>query len=210
MCARPRWMVWWPMIPALALTACSGWHLAGQRRLPPALQRVYIDMVQPYQVAEPPLQGALQARLTARGAQVLSSPEAGATVLRLSNLKETREVLALGQDGTAIEYRLITGVTFQLSRNGQLLTQPAIQNVSRDYSFNPQQILAKSADEERLRRYTQDQLATLLLLRLDAQLRAAPAPPASASVSVPAASASVSPPSPSSAPPKAATAAPAS
>jgi Rare lipoprotein B len=181
MTLQRRWAAGLAVLPLLLLTACSGWHLAGQRALPVALQRVYIDMVQPYEVSEPPLQTALQARLAARGAQVLSEPQAGATVLRLSNLKETREVLALGQDGTAIEYRLVTVVTFQLSRNGRLLTEPATQSVSRDYSFNPQQILAKSAEEARLQRYTQGQLSALLLLRLEALLRAAPAPAATSS-----------------------------
>jgi LPS-assembly lipoprotein len=44
--------------------------------------------------------------------------------------------------------------------------------VSRDYFFNAQQVLAKEAEESRLRDYIQNDLAELILLRLEAVLPA--------------------------------------
>ena len=156
-------------VAALGLTAC-GFHFAGSRPLPPPLAAVHIDVVTPYSVAEPPVEAALQRLLQRRGAVVAGSGGAGITTLRLSNLTEGREVLSLGVDGKALEYQLITRVSYSVLRDGQVLMAPAQMQVTRDFSFNAQQVLAKEAEEERLREFIQSELAELLLLRIEAAL----------------------------------------
>lgn len=169
------------LLAILPLAGC-GFHLAGQRPMPPALKSVYVELIDPYHVTAPPLQTALQVRLARSGGQVKSSAEAADTVLRLSHLQEGREVLSIGPDGRAIEYRLQTRVTYSLlSRDGTVLIDPESQTVSRDYSFSAQQILPKEAEEARLRGYIQDSLAELVLLRVESALQKrqpALAPPA--------------------------------
>lgn len=169
---------------AAALTGC-GFHLAGSRPQPLALKSVYVELVDPYRVTAPPVEEAIKARIARGGGVVKSKPEDADTVLRLSNLAEAQEVLSIGNDGRAIEYRLVTRVTFEMRRtvNGKatVLIAPESQSVSRDYSFSAQQILAKEAEEARLRRYIQDDLAERVLLRVEALLaKDAPglAPPA--------------------------------
>lgn len=172
---------------AVVLVAGCGFHLAGNRPLPPALNSVYVELIDPYHVTAPPLQTALQVRLARSGATVKSRPEDAETVLRLSDLAEGREVLSIGPDGRAIEYRLLTRVTYSLrSASGEVLIAPESQTVSRDYSFSAQQILPKEAEETRLRGYIQDSLAELVLLRIESALSktnpglappAEPAPP---------------------------------
>ena len=166
------------------LTGGCGFHLAGQQPLPEPLTSVYIDMVNPYRVATPPLETALQARIVARNGQVKSDESKARSVLRLSELSETLEALAVGLDGVALEYRLVTHVTFELHDHDRVLVPAHDQSVSRDYSFNVTAVLAKEEEEDRLRNYMQNELAELILLRLEADLnRAATAP---APVSVPA------------------------
>lgn len=169
---------------AAALAGC-GFHLAGSRPQPLALKSVYVELVDPYRVTAPPVEEAIKARIARGGGVVKSKPEDADTVLRLSNLAEAQEVLSIGNDGRAIEYRLVTRVTFEMRRtvNGKatVLIAPESQSVSRDYSFSAQQILAKEAEEARLRRYIQDDLAERVLLRVEALLaKDAPglAPPA--------------------------------
>lgn len=153
----------------LLLSAC-GFHLAGNRPLPEALKSVYILVIAPYRVSEPPLETALRNLLQRRGGQVRGKAENGVTVIRLSDLAETRSVLSLGPDGKALEYQLTTRVTFQVMRNGAALLPPDTLSVSRDYSFNAQQVLAKEAEETRLRDFIQNELAQLLMLRLETRL----------------------------------------
>ena len=188
-----------------ALAAC-GFHLAGDRPLPKSLNSVYVELVDTYHVTAPPLQTALQVRLTRSGASVKSKAEDAETVLRLSDLSEGREVLSIGPDGRAIEYRLLTRVTYSLrTRDGEVLIAPESQTVSRDYSFSAQQILPKESEEARLRGYIQDSLAELLLLRIESALNqrqpglAPPAEPATTpanAVAVPEVRSSIVPASP--------------
>lgn len=158
-----------PLCLALLPAGC-GFHLAGDRPLPPALGSVYIELVDAYRVATPPLEAALQTRIVARGGVVKSDIEQANAVLRLSDLSETRETVALGPDGKAIEYRLVTRVTFELHSKGKELIPATAQGISRDYSFSVSEILAKETEEARLRNYMQDDLADLILLRIEAEL----------------------------------------
>jgi len=167
------------VVACLLLAAC-GFHWAGSRPLPPALSSVYIDVVTPYRVSKPPLEQALGTRLQRRGARLSSTLGAARTILRVSELKETREVLSVDPFGKAVEYKLTTRATYQVVEGGTVLVAPDTIQVSRDYSFNAQQVLAKEAEELRLQTFMQDELAELLLLRIEAVLAAPPKAPADA------------------------------
>ncbi len=165
----------------LLVTAC-GFRLAGSRPLPDPLSLVYIDVLTPYSVREPPIADALRSRINRRGGLVTGNPSEARATLRLSGLTENRVVLSVGQDGKAVEFRLSASVNYQLIGTRQMLVSPDSISVSRDYSFNAQQILAKEAEEDRLRAFIQEEMAELMMLRLETQLRAlelpaAPEPP---------------------------------
>jgi LPS-assembly lipoprotein len=155
---------------AFGLTAC-GFHLAGTRPLPDPLLKVAIDVVTPSRVSEPPLETSLRSNLRRRGAEVVETSGEGVTNIRLSELHETRDVLSIGTDGKALEFRLVTSVRYEVRRNGKLLSGPDTLRATRDYSFQPQQVLAKEAEEARLREFIQAELAELLMLRLEVQLQ---------------------------------------
>lgn len=161
---------------ALLLGAC-GFHPAGTRPLPDPLKRVRIDMVQPYRVSEPPVETSLRDRLARRGAKVETKDDDDVTLIRLSDLRESREVLSVGPDGKALEYELILRVHYEV-RTGQHVWIPrTMMEARRDYSFNAQQVLPKEQEAERLREYLENELAELLLLRIEAATaRAAQAP----------------------------------
>jgi LPS-assembly lipoprotein len=163
------------LLALLPLFAACGFHLAGTRPLPEPLLHVYIDVIAPYRVVQPPLETALRAILQRRGAEVRGETAAGTTVIRLSELEEAREVLSVGIDGKALEFRLVTSVNYQVFRDGVLLAGPDALRLTRDYSFQPEQVLAKEAEEARLREFIQTEIAELMLLRLEAQLAAAAA-----------------------------------
>jgi LPS-assembly lipoprotein len=170
---RRRWRLPGLVLGVAALLAGCGFHFAGDRPLPEPLKSVHIEVIDPYHVTEPPLQDSLQARIVRRGGVVKAKREDAQSELRLYDLREGREVLSFGPDGKAIEYRLISRITYELrSRDGVTLVAPETQAVTRDYSFNAQQILPKEAEETRLRNFIQDELAELVLLRIEAQMRA--------------------------------------
>lgn len=168
------------VLASLLLAGCFGFHLAGSRPLPPALTSVYIDVVTPYRVSKPPVEEALSSRLLRRGARLSASLGGARTILRITELKENREVLSVDPFGKAVEFKLTTRVTYELVETGGDTLPPDTIQVSRDYSFNAQQVLAKEAEEQRLQGFLQDELAELLLLRLEALLAARAKAPAGA------------------------------
>lgn len=168
-----------------ALSGC-GFHLAGARALPEPLKRVRIDMVAPYRVSEPAVEASLRARLLRRGAEVVEVSAEDVTVIRLTELRESREVLSVGADGKALEYELILRVNVDVRRGQQVWVAPTTMEARRDYSFNAQQILPKEQEAERLREYLENEMAELLLLRIEAAVSRAE-PPAAAPDAAPAA-----------------------
>jgi len=165
-----RWPVLLGVLVATSLLAACGFHLAGQRPLSDELSKVYIDTVMQYAVTEPPVETQLRAILQRRGATVISEPDANVTTIRLTNLEESRRVLSIGTDGKANEFRLVTRVHYEVFRGATTLVTPGDIVATRDYSFDPQQVLAKEVEEQRLREFIQSQLAELLMLRIDAAL----------------------------------------
>lgn len=160
----------------LATLSACGFHAAGTRPLPEPLKLVRIDMIAPYQVSEPAVETALRARLVGRGAKVVEKTRDDVTVIRLTDLRESREVLSVGPDGKAQEYELILRVNYEV-RNGTRVLVPASQiEVRRDYSFTADQVLPKEQEAARLREFLEGEMAELLLLRLETAVARAPAP----------------------------------
>ncbi|HUP92754.1 MAG TPA: LPS assembly lipoprotein LptE [Solimonas sp.] len=200
-CRRPWFLQWtsgripnpalWPALALVIALAACGFHAAGSRPLAEPLRSVYLEVIAPYRVSEPPLQASLRALLQRRGAKVAGSPAEALSLLRLSDLEERREVLSVGIDGKVLEFQLITSVSYVLLQGDQVLVPPDRISVTRDFSFRPQQVLAKEAEESRLREFIQNELAELVMLRLDARLsRQAPGPEVQPPQVVPAAPAS--------------------
>lgn len=159
------------------LGAC-GFRLMGDRPLPELLQLVHVEVVAPYQVREPQVETHLRALLTRRGARVVSRPDPAATEVRIDSPQTRREVLSVGTDGKALEFVLRTTVRYRVTRGESVLIPEDVIEVSRDFSFNADQVLAKDAEEARLRAFIQSEIAELILLRLETRLRQEPEPTA--------------------------------
>lgn len=166
------------LLLALLLGSC-GFRLVGSGGLPAVLERVYIDMPLGYTVAEPPVETALRSKLVQRGATIAAKSDKAATEIRLSQLEEQRETLSIGADGKALEYRLVIGVRYELLHEGKTLLPADTIAVSRDYSFQLDQIIQKELEEQQLREYIQNELAELVLLRITTGLARLTTPPLS-------------------------------
>lgn len=159
------------LLLASTLAAC-GFKLIGSEKLPAALRTVHVEMALGYRVSEPPVETALRAKLVRRGATVVPRAGQSEVTLRLSGLEERRETLSIGADGKALEYRLVIGVRYELLQAGKTLLPLDAISVSRDYSFQLDQILQKELEEQQLREYIQNELAELVLLRIETGLAA--------------------------------------
>jgi LPS-assembly lipoprotein len=159
------------IVLAIVLSGC-GFYLKGAKPLPPELSEVHLQ-VQSTDVIQSRLEESLRTMLKRRGARVVYDANAPAR-LAVARLEEKTRVLSVGPDGKGIEYEIETTVEFDFSVDGKLRVPRDTLTVLRDYSFDETRVLAKEAERKQLQREMQEELANLILLRIDAVLRNPP------------------------------------
>ncbi len=139
---------------AVSLSAC-GFHLRGTSMEVPA-QSLFVEGFQPGHPVRAGLQAALQRadRLAV----------AGPLGVELAGERWSRRVLVFDTEGRALEYALIYRLDYVLIRGEERIDERL--ELSRDYAFDPNQMLAKSDEEARLREILQRTAVTRLLQRL--------------------------------------------
>lgn len=154
---------------AMAVAGC-GFYLKGDRPLPPELSEVYLDYrASSYEAIQSRLEESLRTNLQRRGARVVSNATAPGR-LTVYMLEEKTRVLSVGSDGNAIEYEIEATVEFDYSVDGRLRVPRDTLTVLREYSYDDTRVLAKEAERRQLQKEMQEELAGLILLRVDAQL----------------------------------------
>lgn len=157
---------------AVGLLGGCGFHLRGQAELP--FSSAYVHAPSGLAIAE-------QLRRTLRDAkkEVAAKPEAAQIVIHLSGGGRDKQILSLSGRGRVNEYRLIYRVSMRVTEptGGELL--PAAEAyLTRDYSYDDQQILAKGQEEQQLfESMEQDALRALIRRLRFAQPQANPVRP---------------------------------
>ncbi|WP_172600369.1 LPS assembly lipoprotein LptE [Sulfurivermis fontis] len=161
----------------MLLTSC-GFHLRGAVELPPQLARTQLVGVD----ARSELADEITAALEGAGAQVVT---ADATAqLHVSGERENRRLLSVGRTGRASEYEVTYQFSFELrapvvsqDRDGQakvhyrVLVPRQSVSLSRDYSFDRNNVLGKGEEEDLLIREMRAFAVRQMLLRLRAGLQ---------------------------------------
>lgn len=131
---------------ALATVSC-GFHLRGSggAMLPPSLAAVRVVMAGPG--VNEPLAVAVRQAITQAGARVVESP--GAPTLSLVRESVDSQVASVRTaTGKASEYTLRYAATFRLDGPQPVAEQTV--RLQRDYSFDPDRVLAKEQEEREL------------------------------------------------------------
>lgn len=147
------------LLAGLTLAGC-GFHLRGQSLLPFA--SAYVEA--------PPgstLAPLLTQSLRLRGKQVLESPQTAEVTIRLERELKGKEILSLSGGGKVREFRLSQRVTLSAhDRGGRMLLAPTELSLTRDFSYDDAQALAKEAEEGELMRDMEQEMLRLILRRL--------------------------------------------
>jgi LPS-assembly lipoprotein len=145
----------------LALPGC-GFHLPGQAALPAEMDRVRLEIQDPYgQFAR-----RLLILLEQSGVTVVEDDSANSLLLVPLN-RVRKEILTIGDNARVREYRLRHSIEFSLvTPDGATLIPEQTLEQSRVISFDEQDILGAAQEDEQLRREMADTLARLLLRRL--------------------------------------------
>lgn len=146
----------------LLLTAC-GYHMRGSIAMPESLKSLYVFN------ASSALQSELSDVVKASKGRLASSPnEAGLVVKIISEDLRTR-VLSIGSSGKSNESELNYFLQFQFYDNqeNQIMEEQRIE-IAREYFNDQTAVLAKSNEEQILRKEIYKQAVRMLLLRAEA------------------------------------------
>lgn len=148
---------------AVLVPGC-GFHLQGAGALPPAMVRTYVDTSAPHS----PFLQSLRDVLRQRGAEVLEAPAEGAAVLVITSDDTGQRVLSVSARNIPREYEIFYAVTFSLRLDSENLASDESLVVTRAYTFDETQVLAKAAEEQILRQALAEDLARRVLQRIQA------------------------------------------
>jgi LPS-assembly lipoprotein len=139
-----------------------GFHLQPKADLPPEMDRVRIEIRDPYST----FARRLLILLEQNGLTVVEDDSA-TSVLAIPLERVRKEILSIGDNARVREYRLRHTVEFTLldSEGGVLVPDQKLEQ-SRVLSFDEQDILGAAQEDEQLRREMANTLARLVLRRL--------------------------------------------
>jgi len=106
--------------------------------------------------------------LRQRGAEMLLRPEAGAAVLDIASDDTGQRVLSVSARNIPREFEVYYSVTFSLAIDGQSLIDNETLVVTRSYTYDETEVLAKASEEQVLRRALAEDLARRVVRRIEA------------------------------------------
>jgi LPS-assembly lipoprotein len=145
------------------LLAACGFQLRGKAELPPEMARTQLVIQDQYST----FARRIRVMLEQSGVSLVTVHEATA-VLEIPRNEVLTEVLTIGDNARVREYRISHTVQFRLLRaDGTELIPLQTIRQTRDISFDEQQILAVSREQEYVRQDLANTLSRLLLSRLE-------------------------------------------
>jgi LPS-assembly lipoprotein len=148
---------------AVAVSAC-GFHLQGSGTLPPALAKTFLTSATPHS----DFMLSLTESLRLRGSDVLAKRDGAEAVLNVVADQTGRRVLSVTARNIPREYEVYYAVTFSLQVGEQRLIDNESLVVTRSYTYDEKQVLAKAAEEQVLRRALAEDLARRVVRRIEA------------------------------------------
>ena len=148
------------LLLALSLAAC-GFHLRGEAKMP--FSTIFIEAANSNSL----LIGELRRLLVANHIQLVSKPDQADMVLNISLELPEKQILTLGGSGRVSEFQLRYRVSLRAydQQQREWLAADDLQ-LSRDFSYDDTQILAKEAEETQLYQYMRSDMAQQIMRRL--------------------------------------------
>ncbi len=149
-------------------TVGCGFRLRGSVNVPPELKAVHIAGIAEYAQLAQELKKVLQRS----DSQVFSTASAATSIITISNEGFKRRVLTVDAQGRAAEYELKYQFTFQITkRDAEIMVVSQDIELTRDYRFDPENVLATDAEEEQIRREMVQFSVRQMMRRVESQLK---------------------------------------
>lgn len=162
--------MWWSEGPrallvaaasALLLAGC-GFTFRGAPQLPAAMADTYIDTGDRYS----PFYQELVNVLRQNDIRVVGDPGQARTTIRVLADDTGRRLLSVTTSNVPAEYEVYYRVRFAVVVAGREVVPPEQLALTREYSYDPTEVLGKSREEDNIRRFLARDLVGLVTLRL--------------------------------------------
>jgi LPS-assembly lipoprotein len=147
------------------LIAGCGFHLRQPAQLPVSMQRTYIaDFGSNRELVR-----ALNRSLTTPTTSVTHEATTATAILKILNSKQSRRVLSVSNTGQPLEYQIAYEVEFSLiTASGKTLLEPQVLTLTRNYNYSTTAIIGDSEQADLLYKALADNMAELIMFRIDA------------------------------------------
>jgi LPS-assembly lipoprotein len=161
------------VVVLMSLLASCGYHLRGAYQLPPQMATTVIRSDN----MNGELVRSLRRGLETGGTNVVSEvnpadshsvKQSKVTVLRLFKENQSKRVLSVDVNGRVREFELYYKISIELTGADGFFMPEQTLELSRDFLFDPEDVLGKSDEEADLLRDMQRDMVRLIMLRLQA------------------------------------------
>lgn len=149
------------VLAVIPLSSC-GFRLQGSVELPPEVRRIYVataDELTPFAVE-------LREALSRNGATLAPAAGAADAVVRVRSDRTGRRVLSVSARNTPEEFEVFYVVDYSIDRGGQEVVPSQVLELTRSFSFDEADLLAKDLEEDILREAMARDIAGLIVRRL--------------------------------------------
>jgi len=151
----------------LSISAC-GFRMRGSVAVPDVLQQTHITGIAEFSELNQELERVLQRA----GSEIRSRAENANSIITIQGERFWRRVLSVDAIGRASEYELHYSYSFSITNvDNELIIPNQSVSVTRDYKFDPNNVLAKDAEEKQIRTDMIKFSVRQMMRRIDSQLK---------------------------------------
>jgi LPS-assembly lipoprotein len=160
------------IIALIALSALSGcgFHVRGELQLPPTMQRVNVQIADPFS----PLKRDLEAALLRSGAKLENNPGDGIADITITAVSLAPIVRSVGSNAYVNEFSMVYHVEMQvIDSAGKILMPREVIEHSREFTFDQTQAIGTAAEQDEIKKEMEREMVQTLLRKIEAAERKA-------------------------------------
>jgi LPS-assembly lipoprotein len=148
----------------LALSAC-GFHMRGEVTLPSGLQRVHVQIADPFS----PLKRDLEAALKRGGAKIEENPGTDVADVTISAVSIGPVARSVGANAYVNEFSMVYHVELQITdaANKVLIPKQVIEH-SREFTFDQTQAIGTTAEQDEIKKEMERDMVQAIVRKVDA------------------------------------------
>jgi LPS-assembly lipoprotein len=149
---------------ALALSAC-GFHMRGEVKLPSGLQRVNVQISDPFS----PLKRDLNAAMKRGGATIEENPGDGIAEVVITAVSLNPIARSVGSNAYVNEFSMVYHVEVQITdgANKVVIPKQVIEH-SREFTFDQTQAIGTSAEQDEIKKEMERDMVQAILRKVEA------------------------------------------